>query len=292
MRTQRNGGWARPALSFVGVMTLTACLGLCLARLSGDSPRSFPVLPPDDSVSIGSSSHTVDEIARRYRPRIVELPQARPDPVVGVSYEAWTDGDDLLITYFFTWSDEVHPYPVAHALYGLYRWAYYLGRQDVEYIQVRVSGDGDVLGVRFESAADLDPWTSRPVHVDASAEPVGPTWRRYLTDDDGDRPVLVDVPAPVGERMVLYVATWNHLLDVLPPPLDVGGWEEAPDSPLPVHRSASDYEAQAGARRGHPSPESTETPGRALLGQAGGVMYVSSPLVALATVLVRRRMTS
>lgn len=288
MRESRERAGLPLVLSFVGVMTLTACLGLGLARVSGDSPRTFPVLAPTDEVTLGGAVLSVDDAARRYRPRIIELPQDRPDPVVGVSYEAWEDGPDLLLTYFITWADERHPNPVAHRLYGLYRWAFYHGREDVEYVQVRVTGSGTLSEVRFESAADVTPWSPRPVHVDAVANMEDGRMSRELADHDGDRGQRVSVPAPEAHQVTLYVATWNHLLDVVAPP----GGPGPEDSPTPTFRTAAEYEAQAAARRGHPSEDSTETTARAVAGRVGGLLFLTSPLIGLLVPLlcrVRRR---
>lgn len=284
MRDPRERARLPLALSVVGVMTLSACLGLALARLSADSPRAFPVLAPTDTVTLGSTTLTVDEAALRYRPRIVELPQDHPDPVVGMSYEAWWDGPDLLLTYFVSWADERHPDPVAHAVYGLYRWAFYHGREDVEYVQVRISGTGALSGVRFESAGDLSPWATGPEHVDAEARVSGDDLVRMLSKHDGDRPGQVTAVASEDDRVTLYVATWNHLLDVLPPPGDVG----AEASPEPRFRTADEYEAQAAARRGHPSDDSKETPGRAVAGRIGTWLVLLSPAIGVLVPLLGR----
>jgi hypothetical protein len=266
-------------------MTLSACLGLGLARVTGDSPRAFAVLAADDEASVGGEVLSVDALAQRYRPQIVGLPQERDDPVVGMSYEAWRDGPDLVLTYFVTWADERHPQVVPHLVYGLYRWAFYRGPSDIEYVQVRVSPAGAVREVRFESAADLDPWSPRPVHVDAVAQVSGQTLVRRLSSSDGDRAAEAEGQVDADGRVTLYVATWNHLLDVVPPPTAEAGQTA---SPPPVRRSAADYEDVAGARRGHPLAENAQTPARALAGHVGGLLYAGSPVVGLAVVMVRR----
>lgn len=281
-----DGVRLRPVVSFLSAMTLTACLGLALARVTANSPRAFPVLDSGSEVMLAGQPVSVDELARRYRPQVVELPRHRTDRVVDISYEAWPEGSELVVTYFVAWADEEHPNLLIDGVYGLFRWAYYHGRRDIEYIQVRLSPQGIVREVHFESAADLNPWAVVPTHVEAVATVEGQGLTRRLLDSRGDRPVEVMTSVPADGRIPMYVATWNHLFDIVPPPVTAPG---AVDSPIPVHRGAASYRDDAGARRAHPSAENVQTPSRALAGRVGVLLYVTSPVFGL---LATRRRTA
>lgn len=270
-RALRFGAW------FLGTLLVSACSGLALARLTTDSPRAYEVLAPTTTVQLGATSRTVDDLAQAFRPGIRALPRPGDDPVVAIRYEAVADGEDLLLRYFVSWADEIHPNPVAHALYAAYRWAYYGGVRDIEYVQLRIDPAAEVSEIRFETSGAADPFTPRPRHVDAIAVPDGSDWVRTLTDEaDDDVPPVLRTPRT--DPVVLRVVTWNHLLDLVPAGESTGRLDSPPAVPL----TDDGYRAAAAARRGHPDDRNVQTPVRDLAGSVGTALFLAAPALSLA----------
>lgn len=141
------------AIGCLGFLVSLTVLALFLA-MTGYIPRDYDVLNPSDQIDVSGVSLTVEEAAKMYRPYFYIDPNTNSPPAIMLWWHAVDDrkNRDLVLIYHMVWEDEIHPNPVIHRIYRLYREIYY-GTPvfDVEYVQINVSyEDGSIRRVRYE----------------------------------------------------------------------------------------------------------------------------------------------
>lgn len=182
------------------ILPLSLLLGLFGIAFSGFSVKSYDHLLPSDVLNVAGKQSSVKALALLYAPTI------RSDSAVGnpewIWYDAVVQGDRLRLAYFPTWRSENHPNKAISLLYSLWRFLYYGGVRDIEYIAISINfEDGIVTEVEFESPEEKE---YRIVKHN-----------RIVLPADDERTIAM---TPLGKRngmaAVFQIASWNHLFRI------------------------------------------------------------------------------
>lgn len=210
-----------------------ALLGeLIAASLTGMDRRTYAVLPPHSTINADTDLATY---AARYLPEIRVNPAHVPPHVEQIWYQAVDHGPTITLAYYLDWSNEIHPNPIFHRLYELYRRAVYGSEHDIEYIEVQIDKTtGQVQRLRFETAAAGDYNRSWTTHLFAYIKRVGIGYGQCILEHEGHcapDTIMIDGAWDTEHKPVLGVMTWNHLYEWLPAD-DYGAYTEVVQAPL------------------------------------------------------------
>lgn len=199
-----------------GILALLLLLVLFVSALTGKTPRAYSVLDPGTRITIHGETLTCEEMAQRYQPVMKRISTFPTPPLLEVRYEVIDQPDAYAINYYHVWEDEIHPNPLIHALYRLFRAAYYgYPVRDVEYIQVNVSKkDAEVIKIRFETSPGEDYFVVASVHlVDQYFWRSQGLYDRLLSSRSGTEISRTEnVPFLFTDHHpIVGIATWNHL---------------------------------------------------------------------------------
>ena len=180
--------------------------------LSLKQGRSYEVLGDHMPLSVAGRTANVRAFAETYAPEFYvdeRLGPMRPDTLF---YEVQSPETKLVFNYYLDWKDEVHPNPLAHALYRGFRSLVYGSPRDIEYVQVRVSfRTGQVTAFTFERDPSGNPDTPSPKHdVLTGSRKSDEEFFNIAVNgkSHGVMPVKIK-----KNRLRLLVATWNHTYD-------------------------------------------------------------------------------
>jgi hypothetical protein len=222
----------------VKIILVGLIVPLVSASVTGYDPRTYPVLLPEEIVQIAGIRQSVEQLAAKYQPAMF-LRSFTPSPsLLWVWYEAISNQKTLDFVYYHVWQNEIHPKPFVHALYSIYRAAYYgYPLYDIEYFQVSVSrATGEVVGLRFETSPGDDFFASVNEHLIVQYQRnADGTFEEKLSSISGNL-ISTAVAAPVlfnTSHVLVGVKTWNHLSRLLSPvDQDFGIALQAPLRPL------------------------------------------------------------
>ena len=193
---------------------------LVSASVTGYDRRTYAVLLPDEIVQIAGIRRSVEQLAAKYQPAMF-LRSANPSPpLLWVWYEAVLHHTALDFVYYYAWQNEIHPNPFMHALYSIYRAAYYgYPLYDIEYFQVSVSpATGEVVGLRFETSSADDYFASVNQHLVVKYQrKANGTFNEEISSTDG-KPISMKGETSIlftSDHVVAGVQTWNHLSRLL-----------------------------------------------------------------------------
>ncbi len=193
---------------------------LVSASVTGYDQRTYPVLLPEEIVQIAGIRQSVKQLAAKYQPAMFLRSSTPSPPLLWVWYEVVPNQSTLDFVYYHAWQNEIHPKPIFHMLYSIYRVAYYgYPLYDIEYFQVSVSQTtGEVIGFRFETSSGNDYFSMVNEHLVAKYQRnTNGTYRKELTSIDGSSISVTDeVPLVFKKDHVMVgVHTWNHLSRLL-----------------------------------------------------------------------------
>lgn len=205
----------------IGAVCLLFAVGvageLIAAALTGRVGRSYAYLPQAATVTLGGQSLSLEEAARRYRPQVYMDPQYMPPTVGTIWYQAVDQGNALTLVYYLDWDNEIHPQPILHILYEIYRQAVYGSAHDIEFIEITVDKTtGDVIKVRYETSPEGIYNRDVPVHLVAELQQTADGSGYEYTARDRDTGELLmsetlDTRWNAEDPVTLAVFTWNHM---------------------------------------------------------------------------------
>jgi hypothetical protein len=222
---------------FVAIFVLLGVGILFACAITGYDKRSYHVLQPDQAVKVGDLTQTVEELATDYRPKAFLRRTTPSPPLLWIWYEAVPTPNGIDLIYYLVWENEIHPDPILHKLYILFRAAYYgYPLYDIEYFQIGVSRtDGTVSRLRFETSPGDNYFSTLSEHVvvllqrrdDGTYDEIRTTQRgRELSRSSG-------ITAQFdGRRVLIAVQTWNHLTRLLTPEDKERDFSPLPEVPL------------------------------------------------------------
>lgn len=169
--------------------------------------RDYIVLSPSDEIKVANHSYTVEEVALRYQPIIYQSPElAGPIPFAS-KYEVIPRNHELILVYHMYWQDEIHPNPIIHFLYRLFRIYYYGSSLDIESVEIWVDSEtGKITRIVFETepSEDVKPFAPSHEHAEINLLPDG----RYAKVESG-KMRMVNLLFENG-HVEIEVLTWNH----------------------------------------------------------------------------------
>lgn len=204
----------------VKIVLVGLIVPLVSAGVTGYDQRTYAVLLPDETVQIAGIRRSVKQLAAKYQPAMFLRSTTPSPPLLWVWFEAVPTQENLDFVYYFAWQNEIHPNLFIHALYSIYRAAYYgYPLYDIEYFQVSVSrATGEVVGLMFETNTKDNYFAPVNQHFIA----------RYQRDANGlfkeellsmdENPIQVSAGVPIlfdGNHVLAGVQTWNHLSRLL-----------------------------------------------------------------------------
>jgi len=210
---------------FLGRVTGTVCVlvtfgmggELLAAALTGRVERAYSTLDQQAMVTVAGDSLSLEAVARAYRPTVYIASQYIPPDVLNIWYQAVDRGDLLTLVYYLDWENEIHPQPIAHRLYELYRLAVYGSTHDIEFIEITVDRQtGDVAKVRYETSPAGIYNCDIPVHLVAvlKQNAARDGYEYTVSDRESGELLKTDViPGTwkVDRPLTLKVFTWNHM---------------------------------------------------------------------------------
>lgn len=216
------------------VWLLLVIAGFTAAALTGRVKRAYATLPAGAVVKIAGVEKALPDWAKEYQPVMMQRSRLPTPPLLAVLYEAVDQPEELVLVYYHVWEDEVHPDPVYHRLYWLFRAAFYgYPVRDIEFFQVSVSKQsGEVTQVLFETTPGSDYFVRLSKHILARYHRTGTGYRLTLSERDGEL-ISEQERAPVqfqNHRIVVGVATWNHLTQAVKP--DDADFDRTATAPL------------------------------------------------------------
>jgi hypothetical protein len=206
----------------VKIILVGLIVPLISASVTGYDQRTYRVLPPKEIVQIAGIRRSVEQLAAKYQPAMFLRSTTPSPPLLWVWYEAVPNQSTLDFVYYHAWQNEIHPKPIIHALYSIYRAAYYgYPLYDIEYFQVSVSrATGEVVGLRFETSPGHDYFAPVNEHLVAQFQRnANGTFKEERLTLDGNLVVVIDeVPLLFNaDRVLVGVQSWNHLSRLLAP---------------------------------------------------------------------------
>jgi hypothetical protein len=208
-------------LFIVFVWLLLVIVGYAAAALTGRVKRAYATLPTNAVIKISGAEKGLNDWAQEYKPVMMLRSNLPTPPLLTVLYEGIDQPDSLVLVYYHVWEDEVHPDPVYHRLYWLFRAAFYgYPVRDIEYFQITVDKQtGEVTQVLFETTPGTDYFPRLSKHILARYHRTETGYSLTLSERDGG--VISDQQnAEVqfqGHHIVVGVATWNHLTQAVKP---------------------------------------------------------------------------
>ncbi|MBA4318560.1 MAG: hypothetical protein C0412_09175 [Flavobacterium sp.] len=204
------------------IIVLIICV-IFAAAITGRDKRGYPVLSPDEIIVIGQKTMTVTELAEIYLP-IVKINSANYSlPLLGIKYNIVKNSENLDLIYYFVWQDEIHPNPIVNKMYWIFRAAYYgYPVRDIEYFQITINPkSGEIEKIRFEASPGNDYYVNYSEHLIAiydlekenlySKQLLNKATKEVITSE-------ANVPVAFNDQHILVgVATWNHLSDLISP---------------------------------------------------------------------------
>jgi hypothetical protein len=206
----------------VKIILVGLIVPLVSASITGYDRRTYAVLLPEEVVQIAGIRRSVKQLAAKYQPAMFLRSTTPSPPLLWVWYEAVPNQAILDFVYYYAWRNEIHPEPFIHALYSIYRAAYYgYPLNDIEYFQVSVSpATGEVVGLRFETSSGDDYFASVNQHLVAQYQRnANGTFTEEISSTDGN-PISMKDEASVlftSDHVLAGVQTWNHLSRLLAP---------------------------------------------------------------------------
>jgi hypothetical protein len=211
----------------IGAVSLLCAVGiageLLAAALTGRAARGYAYLPQDATVTLNGEVLSLEEVAHRYRPQVTMDPRYMPPTVGTIWYQGVEQNDAvpredaLTLVYYLDWDNEIHPQPILHVLYEIYRQAVYGSTHDIEFIEITVdTATGDVRKVRYETSPEGTYNRDIPVHLIAEFQQIA-DWNGYdYTVRDRDTGELLmserlDLRWNAEDPVTLAVFTWNHM---------------------------------------------------------------------------------
>ncbi|MBN2548992.1 MAG: hypothetical protein JXB15_07540 [Anaerolineales bacterium] len=193
---------------------------LAAASLTGRTQRAYPTIAPDYTLEIAGDRIDVHDLAIAYQPIMHLRPEILSPPLLWVWYEAVSAGDNLDLVYYHVWENEIHPNPIIHKAYALFRAAYYgYPIRDIEYLQMSVRrSDGMVSGLMFETSPQEDYNVMISEHLIAryNLRPDG-LYDQRITKQNGE--FVSETPGLEllfdGQHVKALAQTWNHLTRLL-----------------------------------------------------------------------------
>lgn len=203
------------------VWLLLVIAGYVSAAVTGRVKRAYATLAPNTVVKIAEVEKSLDGWAQEYRPVMMLRSRLPTPPLLKVLYEGIDQPDTLVLVYYHVWEDEVHPDPVYHRLYWLFRAAFYgYPVRDIEYFQVTVDKhSGEVAQVLYETTPGADYFPRLSKHILARYQRTATGYSLTLSERDGGY-ISEQQNAEVqfqGRHIVVGVATWNHLTQAVKP---------------------------------------------------------------------------
>ena len=210
----------RIVLVVLGACISLALIGLFAAAVSGRAKRAYPVMPPDQMIQINGESRKVSEWAAEFQPLMMLRSTTATPPLLWVYYEVVEQPDEVTFVYYHVWEDEIHPNPIYHNLYSIFRAAYYgFPVRDIEYFQVGVNRQtGQVSNLLFETSPGSDYYVTYSVHlVERLTKNGSGVFSMKLSEKNGQ---LISTKENVAvrfqnQRVLVGAATWNHLTQLV-----------------------------------------------------------------------------
>ncbi len=206
----------------VKIILVGLIVPLVSASVTGYDQRTYPVLLPEEIVQIAGIRRSVEQLAAKYQPAMFLRSATPSPPLLWVWYEAVPNQATLDFVYYHAWQNEIHPKPFIHALYSIYRAAYYgYPLYDIEYFQVNVSrATGEVVGLRFETSPGDDYFASVSEHLVAQyRRNANGTFMEERSSVEGNLISMTDEVSLLfnADHVLVGVQTWNHLSRLLAP---------------------------------------------------------------------------
>ena len=257
--------------------------------ITGHDKRSYFVLSPNDLVTINSQKMTISDMAAMYKPMMFLRPSTPSPPLLWIWYEPVSNAGTIDITYYFAWENEIHPNPILHRLYSLFRAIYYgYPLYDIEYLQLNILQDsGQIAKIRFETSLQKD-YFAVSKHTIA----------QYILQDDGS--YVETLTSREGEELLhrddfqvsfddhhvlVGVQTWNHLTKLLTK--DDSDFTLLQDAPL-KYLTGKEYSRYKFVRKSQGDHHTTENKATLLLAGILSFLVISLPTILFVKLSKRR----
>jgi len=99
------------SIGLILILILTVSI-LCI--LTGDVPRSYPVLKSSDSVVVAGKTISLNQLTSTFKPQLLLLANDNSPPILTIWWEAVDVGNFIGLVYHPVWQDERHPKPILH----------------------------------------------------------------------------------------------------------------------------------------------------------------------------------
>lgn len=209
-------------LIILGVWMVVASFGLLAAHLGGHVKRAYAVTSAAQRIEIGGEQKSAGEWAEEFRPEVTVRSTNFTPPLLKLLYEVIEQDDVVTFVYYQVWEDEIHPNPLYHKAYRLFRAAYYGSPvRDIEYFEVNVNRtSGAIEQLMFETSpgADYNVRLSEHLIAYVTRAESGDYFMR-LTRKNGD-PFGAQAFVPVQfekQHILIGPVTWNHLTVLVDP---------------------------------------------------------------------------
>lgn len=181
---------------------------------TGYIKRGYSVLLPGQKVTLADETTSVENLAATYQPILFMQEGTTVPTPQKMFWEAIDTKESVAIVYRTFWEDEVHPRPIVHYLYALYRSAFYT-IHDIEYIQINISKkDKTINRIRYEdTAADSYHSTIVPhryVTINKQENSYEMIFKDGKKSNGQARKVSI-----VETRLKFGVASWSHQFTLL-----------------------------------------------------------------------------
>lgn len=199
-------------LLFLGFLILITSFVFFLV-MTGHLPRSYKVFDPNRQIEISGVFLTVEEVAKRYKPHFYMRSDTFSPPALMLWWHAIDDQENrsLVLIYHVLWEDEIHPNPIIHNIYRLYRALYYgIPVRDIEYVQINISyEDGSIRRVRYEGTFSDDYYAPIHKHKMVLITSDGNNATEYMLQNDGSVQLSRKIPPP-EKPLCFGVVSWSH----------------------------------------------------------------------------------
>jgi hypothetical protein len=204
----------------VKIILVGLIVPLVSASITGYDQRTYTVLLPEEIVQIAGIRQSVEQLAAKYQPAMFLRSATPSPPLLWVWYEAIPNPTTLDFVYYHNWQNEIHPKPLIHALYSIYRAAYYgYPLYDIEYFQLSISrATGEITGLRFETSQGDNYFASVNEHRVAQYQRnLNGTFQERLSSSNGDLISMTDEVMVLfnADHVLVGIQTWNHLSRLL-----------------------------------------------------------------------------
>ena len=270
-------------LIILALWILLALVGLLAAHLSGRLQRAYAVAPASQIVAIAGTKKSAALWAEDFRPVMLLQGANASPPLLRTMVEVVEQQDAVYFVYYQVWEDEIHPNPIYHKTYRLYRAAYYGSPvRDIEYFEIKVNRQtGEIDQMMFETSPGIDYNVTFSEHLTAYVTRTGAgAYSMKLTRKNGDF-VSEQSSVPVyfqGRQPTVCAVTWNHLTALVD--RSDASFDEQMTAPL-LYLPAEEYAAGKYTRKSHGTFKTEETG----IGAAAGLLGVAALVLPLAVLL-------